>query len=345
MKQPYFSLVIPVYNAEKTINKTIESIKQQTFENFEAILVNDGSTDSTQEIIQTQIEGSDQFQLINIENNGPGAARNVGISRASGKYLVLSDADDYLEKNTLISRYEMIADQEYDLLIGSYKTYILDNEEVVSERTTIAPERMYHNNHSFLDDVLSLMEKQLLYVVWNKVYKLDIIKKYAIKFPDYRSCEDRLFNLAYFKRVNKVKSTNNVIHEYYFEGKDSLTNRHFDNKFETFVEFYKECDKLVPEDIEGFSDLFLKGVMSSIIPIHSVVTMGFKDKIRYIQNILKNPYVIKASRLSKKNTMMRKVLSVLFRVKSSLCVYIVSKLLFALSNLSPKQIEKIKGNF
>lgn len=92
--------------------------------------------------------------------------------------------------------------------------------------------------------------------------------EHQIAFPSYSSCEDRLFNIAYYRHAQKVVTTSEVLYQYAFEGKSSLTNKYFDNKFETFLEFYNELLDLTDKDLGGFSALFLKGTMSCIIPLH-----------------------------------------------------------------------------
>ncbi|WP_208558891.1 glycosyltransferase family 2 protein [Marinilactibacillus kalidii] len=345
MKRPFFTLVMPVYNAQNKIIDTLTSIASQTFKDFEVILINDGSTDSSREMIETFIADKNQFKLINIDNSGPGSARNYGIKQANGTYMIFVDADDKLVITALEDRYAYIADSKTDLLISSYVMKVLDEGEVVNEKVTEAVDRTYLKQSDFKDDLFNLMEKQLLYVVWNKVYKVDIIKKNNISFPPYRSCEDRLFNLAYFDSVQTVKLVKEILYEYYFDGRDGLTNKHFPNKFQTFVEFYEKCLEISPKDNRGFSALFLKGVMSSIIPIHSVSTLTFREKRNYIKSILHNDRVLQASEDSLDNSLMRKVLKNVFKIKSVILMYLTSWILYKISNTSPRFIEKIKGNF
>ncbi|MEC6747674.1 glycosyltransferase [Marinilactibacillus sp. XAAS-LB27] len=345
MSTPFFTLVMPVYNAQDHILKTLTSITTQTFRDYEVILINDGSTDGSTQIIEKFIVDKSQFKLINIENSGPGSARNHGIEYAKGTYLLFVDADDVLKKTALNDRHDLLVESETDLLISSYNMKVLDDGEVVNEKLTEAPDRTYQTQQDFKNDLFELMEKQLLYVVWNKVYKVDIVRKNGITFPPYRSCEDRLFNLAYFENVQQVKLVNQVLYEYYFDGRGGLTNKHFSNKFQTFVEFYEACLKISQKDTKGFSALFLKGVMSSIIPIYSVSTFTFKEKRRYIKEILHHDRVVQASKESLRNSLMRKVLATVFKLKSVLLMYVTSWLLYKVSNTSPRFIEKIKGNF
>lgn len=344
--KPFFSIVIPAYNCAGTIRATLESIAAQTVSDFEVIIVNDGSKDATADVLQAFAAEDSRFSFITIPNNGPGNARNQGIARAKGTYLFLMDADDEIERHTL-ERYQAIINSESpDLIVASYNLRVLDNQEIVSEKQVIAEDRVYNSNEAFLENLYPLMNKQLMYVIWNKIYRLDIIREHKIAFPSYSSCEDRLFNIAYYRHAEKVVTTSEVLYQYAFEGKSSLTNKYFDNKFETFLEFYNELLELTDRDLGGFSALFLKGTMSCIIPLHGAsCPLDWAGKRNYIQKILQHPRVQYATAQSLTDTPIRKIMKLLFQSKSIYLNYVASGMMHLLSNASPKLIEKLKGNF
>ena len=344
--KPFFSIVIPAYNCADTIRATLGSIAAQTVSDFEVIIVNDGSKDATADVLQAVAAEDGRFSFITIPNNGPGNARNQGIARAKGTYLFLMDADDEIERHTL-ERYQAILNSEApDLIVASYNLRVLDNQEIVSEKQVIAEDRVYASNAAFLENLYPLMNKQLMYVIWNKIYRLDIIREHQIAFPSYSSCEDRLFNIAYYRHAQKVVTTSEVLYQYAFEGKSSLTNKYFDNKFETFLEFYNELLDLTDKDLGGFSALFLKGTMSCIIPLHGAsCPLDWTGKTAYIQKILQHPRVQYATAHSLTDTPIRKIMKLLFQSKSVYLNYIASGMMHLLSNASPKLIEKLKGNF
>mgnify|MGYP001207975830 CR=1 FL=1 len=343
---PFFSVVMPAYNCENTVGKTIESVLNQTFTDLELIIVNDGSTDNTQQVIERYHSKDSRMRYKTIRNGGPGNARNKGIEITSGRYLLFVDSDDVMKDGTLEIYAEHVKNEKIDLVISSYNMNVLDGEELVDTRLVEAPNQLIATHEEFLDNVYPLMNKQLMYVAWNKIYKLDIIKKYEIKFPPYNSCEDRLFNIRYFKYVEACKVVNDVLYDYSFDGKNSLTNRYFDNKFDTFAEFYRELLTLTTKHEKGFSALFLKGVMSCIIPLHSEsCPLNYGEKRGYIRTIMRHPDVIKASRDSLTDTKIRQVMKILFKTKSVSVNYTASKLMFSVGMTSPKTIEKFKRKF
>lgn len=115
---PRISVIIPAYNEEKSIAKMLGSVKAQVFEDFEAIVINDGSTDGTQKVIDRICAEDDRFSCIVQENCGTGAARNAGIEAAAGEYLVFFDAGDYAYPNALESLYSAVRNVMADIAVG-----------------------------------------------------------------------------------------------------------------------------------------------------------------------------------------------------------------------------------
>lgn len=346
MSRPFFSIVMPAYNCESTIADTIKSIENQKWSDFECIIVNDGSTDQTLEVVQNRIKHDSRFTVINKQNGGPGSARNKGIEEAEGHYLFLTDSDDALPEETL-KKYAIYLNKDNpDLIVSSYQMNVMDGNEIADVRTVEVKDLWISSHDQFLKNLHGLMEKQLMYVIWNKVYKLDIIKKQSIRFPHYSSCEDRLFNIQYYHFVETCQVLSDSLYEYSFDGKNSLTNKYLPNKFETFEEFYTELLNLTDKNSSIASALFLKGTMSCIIPFHSKeCPHNFMKKRSEIKRILNHPSVKKASKESSTDSLIRKIMAGLFKSKSVTLNYVASLIMYYTSQLSPKLIEKLKGNF
>lgn len=345
--RPFFSIVIPVFNSEKTISGTLENLLKQSFENFEVIIVNDGSLDGTEQILEDIKKRDNRISFINIKNSGPGVARNKGIAQATGEYLLFVDADDKVKENHLEQYYRLLqkTSKSYDLIVSSFRTFLVDNENVISIQETKYPTTEFLSADDFFKHLDKLMEKQLMYVVWNKLYKLNIVKKNNIFFPAYKSCEDRIFNLRYYKHVQNCLVTEKILYDYTFDGKNSLTNKFVSDKFETFVQFYIVAKELPYMDQNIISALFLKGVLSCMISIHSQSNFSYLQKTEYIKKIIYNEKVQNASKISSTNSVLRKVIKFVFLSKSIIINYFVSDILYRTSNLSPKLIEKVKKIF
>jgi len=346
MTNPYFSIVMPAYNCGDTIEATITSIKKQSWSDYECIIINDGSTDNTKEVVETILKNDHRFKLYTKENEGPGVARNKGIEIAKGEYLYLIDSDDIIPSQTLEIYANNLNEYNVDLIVSSYSLNIVDKDKIVDEKIVRVDKELLSTSNDFLGKLHELMEQQLMYVIWNKVYNLKIVKKHSIQFPPYRSCEDRLFNLQYYEHVNQCLLLPDILYNYSFDGKNSLTNRFIENKFQTFEEFYRVLINLTEENIDISSALFLKGTMSCIIPLHSKeCPYTIKRKFSEIKKILVNDNVIEASIYSKKNTSPRFVMTLLFKSNSVSINYLASYVLFRMSRISPKIVEKLKKNY
>ncbi len=115
------AVIIPAYNVEKYIERTLRSLMKQTFKNFETIIINDGSTDNTEKIIQEVLQNANfQWKLINQENQGVSAARNRGIIESKGEYISFLDADDYYHPIFLEKMYNKTKEKNYDVIFCNY---------------------------------------------------------------------------------------------------------------------------------------------------------------------------------------------------------------------------------
>lgn len=116
------SVIIPVYNSEKFIKETIKTVQNQTYKNYELIVVNDCSTDNSKKIIEEEIKKDNKIKLINLkENSGVAIARNTGIDNAKGKYIAFLDADDLWEKEKLEKQIEFMSKNEYEFTFTGYE--------------------------------------------------------------------------------------------------------------------------------------------------------------------------------------------------------------------------------
>ncbi|MDY6045843.1 MAG: glycosyltransferase family 2 protein, partial [Anaerobutyricum sp.] len=123
------SMIVPVYQVEKYIAQCIESVINQTFHDFELILIDDGSKDNSGKICDSYAEKDNRIRVIHTENKGAAAARNMGLEQASGRYITFLDGDDYLAENMLERLYEVIDGSEYDVVVCDFLNLLPDEKE------------------------------------------------------------------------------------------------------------------------------------------------------------------------------------------------------------------------
>lgn len=326
MSTPKFSIIIPVFNAEVSIIRTIDVLKEFANINFEIILVNDGSTDGTERLVNDSIGDDPRFHLFTKKNEGPGLARNYGIERAKGEYLLFFDADDYPEKTILDDYASIISDYpKLDLIISSFTFRTLNQEKVADEKEYLITEHVYDDNEEFLSNMYELMNKQLMYVVWNKCYRRDTIIKNKIRFKDYHSCEDRIFNLEYYKHCSLVFMNPKVEYVYEFDGGQGITNQYSEEKFATFKEFYNRSNAITNyENKEGMAALLLKGTTSVIFSILETEKITRKQKKLEINTILNDVSIIEARKIAVTDTKTKKITKLLFNMPKPLILLVLN---------------------
>ena len=205
---PFFSVVIPVYNAEKYINKCVESILQQSFENFEVVLVDDGSADRSMAICEDISKKDDRVSLVHQKNKGVSTARNKGTSLAKGRYIIFVDADDYIRADTLMFLHESCNDCRADICFFGYQR-VVGNEV---KQTILPPNFCGEKNPDLL---LELIEKNAFGMTWNKAIRRDLIMENDLLFDEtIRVFEDQDFMIRVWNKASFVCSIEDALYFY-----------------------------------------------------------------------------------------------------------------------------------
>lgn len=233
MKEPFFSIVMPVYGVEKYLERAVNSVLNQTYQNFELILVDDKSPDRCGEICDKIENMHINVKVIHHEENkGLSAARNTGIKYATGQYIWFMDSDDYVQKTLLEKVYDSLEENMADVVIfGLREQYYDKNGELKNQVDVLMPEEYLRTEDSVRNKIMELEEKTLYGYAWNKVYNLDYLKKIGIKYENVTLIEDIVFNIKYFENIGKA----NIIGEclYYYEKRmgSSLTGKYVKDYF------------------------------------------------------------------------------------------------------------------
>ncbi len=216
MSAPLISVIVPVYNVERYLNKCIDSIVSQTYKNLEIILVDDGSSDNCPAICDEWAEKDSRIKVIHKENGGVSSARNTGIELAAGEYLGFVDSDDYIDSDMYTVLYHQIKLTAADLsVVGVYygeRTDCFDSDITFSK----------HQTHLMLFNQRDYMAFNGYLV--NKLYKSEIIHKNNIRLNNNITMgEDMCFNFEYISHIDKSCVTKYC--GYYYEYReDSCTN-------------------------------------------------------------------------------------------------------------------------
>lgn len=216
------SIIVPVYNSEKYLQKCIDSILCQTYKNLELILIDDGSDDQSKVICEKYYFNDDRVKLITQKNKGVSFSRNLGIEISQGYYICFVDSDDWIEQNCLEYCIDLLEKNNADIICFNYREIRKDN--VID---------MVSYNESMLDqDIISaLYNLKAPGCVWNKVYKKNIWKN--VRFPDIKKAEDLFVSFDIIFKAKKIIATSKIFYNYNKLNETSLTHT---VKIETYID-------------------------------------------------------------------------------------------------------------
>ena len=241
---PSVSIIVPVYNARKTIARCIESIINQEFQDFELLLVNDGSKDDSGQICDSYAAQDKRIRVIHKDNSGVSDSRNMALDLAKGKYIQFLDSDDWITTDATNLFFRAAEDHHCDMVISDFYRVVgqrvshkgdIDDDAVMTREDYAA--HMMENPADFYYGVL-----------WNKLYRRDLVEKYHLRMDvSVNWCEDFLFNLEYILHANVFYALQAPVY-YYVKTKGSLASQGLSITktvkmkfmvFEYYNEFYK----------------------------------------------------------------------------------------------------------
>lgn len=261
------SIIVPIYNEEKNLNRCIDSLINQTYQNLEIILLNDGSTDSTKSIINSYKDK--RIIAIHKKNTGIGDTRNTGIEKSSGDYIMFVDSDDYIELNCVEVLVKKLESDKVDLVISNY---YLDT-----------PNKTYEIKFPNLG-VTSLKENpdllnKINLAPWNKIYKASLFKNKDNRFPLHLKYEDAPVVVGLVRDAKKISFTSEFLFHYVMQKSGETITR--DERIFDIITICAMIEKkLVGYDYVEKTNLLVK------------ILMPYLKNSRYISNInLRNEFI------------------------------------------------------
>lgn len=214
---PKISVLVPVYNVEKTLDRCMESILNQTFKDFEIIMVDDGSTDSSGAICDKYAEKYDFISVIHKNNEGLGPTRDAGVLAAKGEYVYHCDSDDWLKEDLLEKSYNAITENDADVVIFGYDMY--DKKDLSKLFGSVSIDSGVYIGK---DEVRRLFVKHyhnafIVLTAWNRLYKRSFLIDNELFFPALRRCQDMAYSLLLFDKIEKLVCINENLYCYVIE--------------------------------------------------------------------------------------------------------------------------------
>lgn len=226
---PLFSIIIPVYRNEKQLAACLDSIRNQTLDDWECICIDDGSTDGSGAILDGCSARDARFRIIHKQNEGVSVARNLGISLARAPHLMFVDADDRLLPETLRACHETMRETSSDMIVFGAALVSRDTEWTGFMSPTIRPlppgsTASFHAGAPFV-------ENNNIPACWAKVYQKKILAEHKIKFPEHvHFAEDLHFTAQCFCHCSSVTVINKPFYQYFTDGETGVTSNFFNRK-------------------------------------------------------------------------------------------------------------------
>ena len=263
---PKISIIIPMYNTEKYISQCLESILNQTLNDYEVIVVDDCSTDKSVKIVESmQNKFGNKLQLIKRNKNSasPGILRNIGIGLSRGKYLMFVDSDDIILRTALSDLYKIAQDNQADVLHEEKFLITKDGAEEVDNKTQLVPISWERHDH-FVDKPTLISEKlfdrldqygkgRFYWNTWSKFFRRDFIIKNHILFPDLISAEDMIFCFKCLCLAKNYVRIPNVIYFYRIrQGSIAHHNRQIEDHIHRQIKIIIDGVKCLLDFIKDF---------------------------------------------------------------------------------------------
>lgn len=285
-----YSVIIPVYNVEKYINRCLKSILSQRYNDLEIIVIDNGSTDSSGSICDIYANEDANISVYHIENHGVGSARNFGLSKARGEFIYFVDSDDYLVGN-LFAEFEDKLTPDLDLLVFSYYNSFEQEMTEKNRKKKILPYNGSYDKYDFSKIFKDLFLSDMLYTVWNKLYRREFLIENNISFEKYELGEDVRFNLNAYRNVNKVYLSQDSYYVYVIGRKGSAMSSYNPKRLQYQLQELELVDSLLKDwniDSSNLDNTVKARILMSNIHNISKQKLPVIKKVKLVKEICKS---------------------------------------------------------
>lgn len=324
-QSPTITIVIPVYNDQRFLPRCLDSILQQTFISFEAILINDGSTDNSLDILEEYAKNDPRIKVYSQNNQGPGVARNYGISLARGEYIGFVDSDDFIEPQMLEFMYKHLIETNSDIVVCQFKK-IADAGEIYQSQVAI-------------ENFQNLISGSLYSMVWNKLFRKKLFDTHQIHFPTDIVYEDVgvLFKLYFY--ASKIEVISDTLY-FWYERLNSRTETISIKHLESMFFVFKEIERFLYDNnvIEKYEINFSNRIARNMLLLFERIRTLVKDLSQQQKLYIRLFQLIEESKYFDTN-MFKRLEDLDYYLANNLRLYFSNKVLFC-----EYDREKIKEN-
>lgn len=354
MKQPFFSIVIPVYNAAQFLKRTVNSIRAQSFQDYELLLLDDASSDNSLAVARRLAEVDARIRVVSLEENkGVSAVRNQGIQEANGKYLYFMDADDYLQGELLQPIFEAVQKSAVDVVVfGATENYYNKQGKLFFQNEIHPLPGIYLSREALRPHILTLEEQTLYGYPWNKCYLCETLRKSGVAFAPYALNEDLVFNVAYFSDISSMIVLDNIAYQYEKRDAGSLTSKFVPEYFtlhelriQLLYSQYESWKLLDTSVCMRLANLYLRYILSTLERnADKRAKLSHKARKHWLLDLYETVLYKKLSPYFTPKSRLLRIAAHALQKKRSHFLLIIGRIIHLVKHKSPKAFTTLKQN-
>lgn len=338
-EEPKVSIIIGCYNVERWLrNGRLNDIYNQTFKDWELILVDDGSTDETPTLLDAEAKNDSRIIVIHKRNGGLGSARNAGLDIARGKYVWSFDLDDHVDSKCIEYCVKEADNRQVDVLMFGFNAITVNVNKNRIEKIQLCETLINTNRElrdSYLDRILFVPNGNGFF--WNKFYKRSFIEKNKLRFGNQRIQQDECFNLKVYMYLEKCYISPKVFYDYYIYNNGNNRSKFLPNRFDIYKSVRHHFEQLKTfwrvEDsrfVDYLNNRFYNGVMQCVIfnLLHFDCTWTKKRQKEEMDRIMNDPLTMEAFNYAEKHycSIEQKLYRMACRHKSLCAIKLLNKI-------------------
>lgn len=339
MRKGVISVVLPIYNVEKYLNRCVKSVINQSYKNLEIILVDDGSPDNCPVLCDEWTKKDNRIKVVHKKNAGLGYARNTGIENATGEYICFFDSDDYIALDTIEKAYNLATQEKSDMVVFGFcnvKANGATGKAVIphTEKTTFSGKEVQDVFLADLigPDVKNGKQTDLWMSAWACLYSLEMIQKASWRFVSEREIisEDIYSLLGLYKYVNRVSVLSEALY-FYCENAGSLTHTYKKDRYNKIKNFYEACYQLAEKNnySDNVKDRLSYPYLSNTIAAMKMIVgsdQPKKEQLKQLETVINDEMlqeVINKTPLMKEKMLRKLLLETIKRRRKELCYWML----------------------
>ena len=329
------SVIMPIYKVEKYLDRAIKSVLNQTLNDFELFLVDDGSPDNSGKICDKYKLLDNRVKVIHKKNEGAHIARNTCIPLAKGKYVCFFDGDDYIENNMLEDLYNLAEKSFATMVVSGFfiETYVGKNKYKIDKYEPV--NKVYNQEYEFRKDAYKYFDKNMFYSPWNKIYNLEYIKKNNINFPiTYR--DDFPFVVSIIRNIKNITFTKKCYYHFERVRIDSETQKYVKNLYDKRIEEHIMICELYKywnlyddnNSIDMISRRFIDRVLECIVNLYNnKCDLSNIEKNIEIKKYINSEYFYESFLKAKPKSLHLKIIYIILKTKNIFIISLLAKII------------------